>query len=226
MHTPDCVSDDQDKSPALNHRLVTDDVTRMVHWLFSLSFIGAYISADSDSLLTLHMGLGYLMLILLGFRILWGLVGPRRARLVSMWQRIRNISPWIDAQKANNDGLRRHSQNNWQTPQNALLALSVVMLLLTTMPLVLSGYMTEISAADGLFEKLHELFGEFYLLLVIAHVVAIVIVSLWRQRNLARPMVTGYLASKGPDLIKHRHTWVALVLCAGALGWVFYFVTR
>jgi len=150
MQAPDIPSTNDHHSLAFDRRRVTDDVTRMFHWLFSLSFFGAYVSADNDSLLRVHKGLGYLMLMLLAFRIVWGVMGPRRARLTSIWQRIKNIGNWIDTQKTDN----HIWQMNWQTPQNALLALSIAMLLLTTVPLVLSGYLTENSIAANLFEEL------------------------------------------------------------------------
>ena len=39
-------------------RLVTDAPMRMFHWLFALSFVGAYISADSEHWRLVHVVLG------------------------------------------------------------------------------------------------------------------------------------------------------------------------
>ena len=58
-------------------RLVTDAPTRMFHWLFALSFVGAYLTADGERWRLLHVTLGYTMAGLLGFRLLYGIFGPR-----------------------------------------------------------------------------------------------------------------------------------------------------
>ena len=53
----------------------------MFHWLLALCFVGAYASGDSVHWRALHVTLGYTMAGLLGFRLLYGLFGPRHARL-------------------------------------------------------------------------------------------------------------------------------------------------
>jgi len=53
-------------------RRVTDAPTRMFHWLFALSFVGAYATADGESWRALHVTLGYTMVGLLVFRVLYG----------------------------------------------------------------------------------------------------------------------------------------------------------
>ena len=65
-------------APAKTHtRRVTDAPTRMFHWLFALSFAGAYATADGEHWRLLHVTLGYTMAGLLAFRVLYGLLGPR-----------------------------------------------------------------------------------------------------------------------------------------------------
>lgn len=201
-------------------RRVTDDVTRTFHWLFALSFLGAYVTADSDSALVLHMGLGYLMIGLLAFRVIWGLVGPKRARLTSLFGRMATIRTWIATHKGRADIW----QFNWQTAQNALMTWIIAMLLITTIPLVLSGYLTQADVISSLMEDFHEFLGEFYLALVITHLAAIAIISVWRRRNLALPIISGYAPGKGPDIVKHTYTWLAALLLLAAVSWIVYFV--
>ena len=57
-------------------RLVVDAPMRMFHWLFALSFVGAYVTADSERWRLVHVTLGYTMAGLLVFRLLYGLLGP------------------------------------------------------------------------------------------------------------------------------------------------------
>ena len=69
-------------------RLVTDAPTRMFHWLFALSFVGAYLTADGEHWRLLHVTLGYTMAGLLLFRLLYGVFGPRQASLGLMWRKL------------------------------------------------------------------------------------------------------------------------------------------
>ena len=74
---------------------VTDAPTRMFHWLFALSFVGAYLTADGERWRALHVTLGYTMAGLLAFRVLYGLFGPRQARLGLMWRRLGSAPAWL-----------------------------------------------------------------------------------------------------------------------------------
>lgn len=207
-----------------NQRRVTDDFTRAFHWLFAASFIGAYATADSEHWLRLHMGLGYLMIGLLAVRLVWGLAGPRRVRLATLWGRLTVINTWISELK--------HKKNIWRSSdlpsvralQAALMALMIGMLLVTTIPLVVSGYLTNADVLSGMTEEIHEFFGNFYLAMVLTHLAAILAISIWQRRNVAAPMISGCRSDQGPDLIKHRLTWLATALVAASIGWVVYFV--
>ncbi len=60
--------------------LVWDAPVRVFHWLLVLCFAGAWMTADSERLRLAHITLGYTMAALVGFRVIWGLVGTRYAR--------------------------------------------------------------------------------------------------------------------------------------------------
>ncbi|MDP3829273.1 MAG: cytochrome b/b6 domain-containing protein, partial [Polaromonas sp.] len=76
------------RAAATPGRRVTDAPTRMFHWLFALSFLGAYVTADGESWRLLHVTLGYTMAGLLVFRVLYSLLGPRQAGLGLMWRKL------------------------------------------------------------------------------------------------------------------------------------------
>jgi len=65
--------------------LIWDLPTRLFHWALALSFAGAWLTSESDRWLAVHVFLGYLMLGLVGFRLLWGVVGSPYARFRSFW---------------------------------------------------------------------------------------------------------------------------------------------
>src|SRR5512147_205771 len=63
--------------------LVWDLPTRVFHWLLALSFAGAFVTAESERYRDIHVVLGYTLLGLLAFRLLWGFFGTRYARFRS-----------------------------------------------------------------------------------------------------------------------------------------------
>ena len=65
---------------------IWDLPTRLFHWALALCVLGAVISAKlGGNAMVWHMRLGYAALTLLGFRLLWGLVGGRWSRFSSFF---------------------------------------------------------------------------------------------------------------------------------------------
>jgi cytochrome b len=199
-------------------RRVTDAPTRMFHWLFALSFLGAYVTADGESWRLLHVTLGYTMAGLLVFRVLYGLLGPRQAGLGLMWRKLAGAPAWLRSLTQS----RSPAGINWRQGQNLLMALAVVALLLMVLPLTLSGYATYNNWGDFLggdwLEEVHEFFGEAFLFVVLAHLALIAGLSLLRRKNQALPMLTGRIDGKGPDLVQKNRVWLAALLLLAVLA--------
>ena len=198
-------------------RRVTDAPTRMFHWLFALSFAGAYLSAESEHWRLLHVTLGYCMAILLGFRILYGLWGPRQVRLSVLWGKLQAGSRWM---RAHLHEPRVVLTEAGRAGQNFGMALVIAALLMLTVPLALSGYGTYNDWGEWL-EELHEFFGNAMLLTVLAHLALLAGLSLLRRTNLVRPMWSGTMTGPGPDLVTHPRRWLAALLLLGVLGFGF-----
>ena len=64
----------------LRRVLVWDAPVRVFHWLLAASFIGAWLTAESERWMLVHITLGYTVGGLVAFRVLWGLLGTRHAR--------------------------------------------------------------------------------------------------------------------------------------------------
>jgi len=206
-------------------RRVIDAPTRMFHWLFALSFLGAYLTADGERWRALHVTLGYTLAGLLAFRVLYGLLGPRQAGLGLMQRKLASAPAWLrSAVQGLNTGPALSI--NWRQGQNLLMALAVLMLLVLVVPLTLSGYGTyndwgTFLGGDWL-EDVHAFFGDAFLAVVLAHIGLIAAISLLRRRNQGLVMLTGRTEGAGPDLVKHNHAWLAGLLLAAALafmGW-------
>ena len=63
--------------------LVWDVPTRVFHWLLAVSFAGAFLTAESERYRDIHVVLGYTLLGLIAFRLVWGFVGSRYAQFRS-----------------------------------------------------------------------------------------------------------------------------------------------
>ena len=206
-------------------RRVVDAPTRMFHWLFALSFAGAYLTADGETWRALHITLGYTMAGLLGFRILYGLFGPRQAGLGLLWRKLGSAPAWL---RSATQALQQRTIRgiNWRQGQNLAMALAVVALLVLVVPLTLSGYGTynewgDVLGGDWL-EDVHEFFGEAFLAVVLGHLGLIAGLSVLRRKNQALPMLSGRVEGPGPDLARHDHKWLAALLLMAVVafaGW-------
>jgi len=197
-------------------RLVIDAPTRMFHWLFALSFLGAWLTADGERWRLLHMTLGYTMGGLLVFRVLYGLFGPRQAHLPALWRKASGVAPWLRASFTGGGC----GAVDWRRGQNALMGVAVVMLLAAVLPLVASGIGTykEWFGGDAL-EEAHEFLGNAMLAVVVAHLGLILSLSILRRRNQATPMVTGRMPGNGPDLAPRNRAWLAALLLLAVLSY-------
>ncbi len=201
---------------AAPRRRVVDAPTRVFHALFALSFLGAYLTAESERWRALHVTLGYTMAGLLAFRLLYGLFGPRHARLGALLRKLAGAPAWLRST------WQAVQAGQWQAltarpGQNLLMSAAVATLLMLVLPLTLSGYATYNDWGD-VFEEVHEFFGNALLAAVLVHVGLVLGLSLLRRQNLAAPMLSGAVAGPGPDLVKKPHRGLALLLMLAVLA--------
>lgn len=217
--------------------LVWDLPLRLFHWLFAASFAGAWLTAEADEWLSLHTFLGYLMLGLIGFRLVWGLVGGRYARFSSFRYGPRAALAYL--RQAFAGTAARHLGHNPAGSQAVFLLLGLG-LLAGLSGLFVQGGEEQRGLAAGVLgyaagkaiKQGHELFANLMLLLVFGHLAGVVLES-WRHReNLPRAMVTGRKeAEDAAAATLHAarpHYLVALLLMvavAGFSAWWFQYRT-
>lgn len=180
-----------------NEVKVWDPLVRAFHWSLVLAFVVAWLS--EDELLSVHTTAGYLILGLLGIRVLWGVVGTRHARFSDFVAGPRTVGAYLgDALRLR---ARRYIGHN---PAGGVMILLMLFSLLMTGVFGLAIYGIEEHAGPlaGLFggighdgeefaEEAHELFANLTLLLVGLHVAGVVFSSLLHAENLVRAMLTG-----------------------------------
>jgi cytochrome b len=207
-------------------RRVVDAPLRMFHALFGVAFAVAYASGDSESWRALHVTAGYSMAGLLAFRLLYGLFGPRPARLSLRWRRVAGLGAWLRTLPA----LRRSTlgPGTWRQGEQLAVALTVLALLALALPVLASGWVVYQEWAGDAVAELHEALASAMLALALAHGGWVLASSVLRRRNQALPMLNGRLSgTRGPDWVTRDRRGLAVllllaVLAFGAWQWQAY----
>lgn len=213
MNTMSASPADSSGAPLAASRRVIDAPTRMVHWLMALSFTGAYITAESERWHLLHITLGYTLLGLIVWRLVWGLLGPRRSRLGALFSRLGQAPALARAWLS--------GQGNLLASQQCLNALAILAILMLGLVVTMSGFGLEQDWLGELLEELHEGSGEAMLAVVLAHLGLIALAAVLKRQNTVLPMITGRMPGRGPDLVKQGMGWLAALILAAVVGfWI------
>jgi len=198
--------------------LVWDAPVRVFHWMLAASFIGAYLTAESERWRLLHVTLGYTVAGLVAFRVLWGLVGTRHARFRSFVRRPAVVRQYLAAMLR---GSPPHS-----TGHNPVGALAIVGLLTLAILVSLTGWATynEVGALSS--DDLHELLANAMLALVGVHVAGVLVGSWLERENLVKAMLTGRKSGPASKAISSSRAGVAaLVLVSTLAFWAWQWQT-
>ena len=159
---------------------VWDLPTRIFHWSLVLAFLGVQITAEwSDSI---HELFGYMVLTLVGFRIIWGVFGPPTARFNHLVPTLRSIKEHV--------GNLINQNIQHAIGHNPLGALMVIILLSTLSIAGITGYLSQTNAFWGYewVNDIHEASGELSLVLVGIHVSGVAVMSILEGQNLISRM--------------------------------------
>lgn len=212
---------------------VWDLPTRVFHWLLAACVIGSIVTAKiGGDAMAWHFRFGYTIFTLLGFRLLWGLVGGHWSRFstflyspATLWRHLRGRSR----------GNEQHDVGH-----SPLGALSVFGLLAILALQVGSGLFADDEIANtgpligfvsgrtsSVLTSWHKNWGQWLIIgLTALHVAAIVFYAVARGRNLVRPMLTGdkLLPAGVPAAADGWATrglaLLVLSLCAAAVAWL------
>ena len=193
--------------------LVWDLPTRVFHWSLAASFAVAFLTAESERYRDIHVLAGYLLLALIGFRLVWGLVGSRHARFASF---IRGPAAVLGYLRSLLTAKPEHHVGH-----NPAGAVAIVLLLALATLTGLTGWLNFNEIGGEVFEELHEGLAHAMLIVVGVHVLGVIVASRLHRENLARAMITGYKHGPREQGIARRHGMMALLLVAGVgvFGW-------
>ncbi len=162
---------------------VWDPLVRVFHWSLAGAFFTAYLLGDDGG--ALHQALGYTVLGLVAFRLVWGVVGTRHARFAAFVPSpARAVAYFKDMLRGREP---RHLGHN---PAGALMVITLLLMLTAT---GVTGWLqtTDAGWGSGALEEIHEVLANTTLTLVGLHVLGVIWSSLRHRENLVRAMFTG-----------------------------------
>jgi len=203
-------------SALLTRILVWDSPTRIFHWILAICFAGAMITQDMERLRLLHNTLGHTMLGLVGFRLIWGVIGTRYARFGSFVPSPRQVMTYLRSL------MRQHPIHS--VGHNPIGALGILAMLALTVGVAASGILLDQGIAEELVEEIHEVLANLLLLVVGIHVLGVVMSSITHKENLVGAMINGYKVGTAAQGIRSSLWWTGIPLALAVVGfWALQF---
>lgn len=177
---------------------VWDGPTRLFHWTLVVLIALAYVTRKVSPDLTWHMRIGYAILILVTFRILWGFVGSSTSRFSAF-----AYAPWTGLRYGVDFLLRRPRHFLGHNPLGGTVVFLMLGLVAAQGIFGLFSYDDHTNIDGGplagrvaestvaLLTKWHIWLFDIILIVIGAHIFASIAYAVWKREDLVRPMVTG-----------------------------------
>jgi len=216
----------------MNTIRIWDLPTRLFHWLLVAAVVGLFVTGKTGGdAMSWHGRLGYAVLALLLFRLVWGVIGGRWSRFASFMPTPARLLRYLRGQPLPQD----------TAGHNPLGAFSVLALLLLLAAQAGSGLFADddisfsgplagmvLPALVKTLTRLHRTAGQWLLIaLVTLHVLSI-LVYLARGKNLIGPMIRGDKRLPSGEIVppsadgpgRSALALIVLALAAAAVWWL------
>jgi cytochrome b len=188
--------------------MVWDWPVRVFHWLLVTSFTGAWLTSENEAQQMLHYAFGYSACALVVLRVLWGIVGTRYARFSEFVKGPRATFQHIKSMLA--------GQTTTELGHNPAGALAMVLLMVLTLLIGLTGYWSVKEFLGEWMSEAHEVLANLALVVIAVHVLAAILMSYLQRENLVKSMVTGNKNGTTEQGIRYPMNLIGVVL---ALAW-------
>ena len=192
--------------------LVWDLPTRIFHWMLVLSFALAFLTAESERWRDIHVLLGYTVLDLIAFRLIWGFVGTRYARFAEFVRSPAYVIRYL-AQLS-------RGQAEYPVGHNPAGAVAILLLLLLGIASGVSGWAVFEEIAGDWLEALHALISDAMLAVVFVHIAGVLVSSYRQGENLIVAMITGRKQGEAHQAISGSYPLIALLLLTALIGFL------
>ena len=218
------------KQASLMKVRVWDLPTRVFHWAMALCVIAQAVTGSvGGDAMAWHFRVGYSVLALLMFRIVWGLVGGRWSRFAAFIYAPQSIIDYLKGK-----GKPEHGVGH--SPVGALSVFAMLGFLLLQIgsglvsddEIAFAGPLTAYvsNATVGLATHYHANIGKWILLSLVTLHVAAIVFYLLRKHKLVEAMVHGDKELLRPvpasrdDLVSRTAALLVFMACAGLTYWV------
>lgn len=196
--------------------LVWDMPTRVFHWSLAFSFLGAYLTGESERWALIHVALGYTFLGLIVFRIAWGVAGTRYARFSEFVYGPSSVIRYIAGMI--------HGRPTHYVGHNPVGAIAILALMFLGLCCAISGCMVYADVGGEWPEQLHEAASSLMLAMVFVHIAGVLVSSRQHRENLVRAMIDGRKKAEADQGISSNRPIVALFVLASVVGfWTWCF---
>ncbi len=186
-------------SRTISGALIWDLPTRLFHWLLVILFVIAFVTGEESRFRTIHQFAGYGILVLVGFRIIWGVIGGRYARFASFLRSPLAAFAYLKTlvrrdNKVDSAEIGHNPAGGWMViTLLGLLLVQGVTGLFTDDDILFVGPLGEWVSYDQrmLLTSVHRQIGDILPLLIGLHVAAILLYRVVKKQNLVGPMIHG-----------------------------------
>ena len=183
---------------------VWDVPTRVFHWSMVLSFCGVFLTSESERYRDIHVMLGYTLLGLIVFRVLWGFVGTRYARFASFLFTSGEVLTYVSAM------IKGRAER--YVGHNPAGSVAIWLLLFLTIGAGASGVLLFQDIGGDMMEELHEVLSFAMLAVVAVHIVGVVVSSILHRENLVRAMITGTKEADPEAGEERSYAWLGVIM--------------
>lgn len=208
--------------------------TRIIHWMFALSFTTAFITSFYEELLHSHVALGFIFLIIIIHRVIWGFVGPRYATFNTFKLGLPELKHYF-VEKVENRWRKIPAGHNPASSWFTIWALGMGTVIVTTGLLlygiqeakgVLSYLNDDYTAYIGLLDCVHKYTSYLFVAWVLVHITGVLIEQFWHKTNMVFAMITGYKGTEGEDTeVSGKLTFFAFFMIFLAISTYFFIIS-
>jgi cytochrome b len=182
--------------------MVWDSPIFFTHWLLALCFLGAILTQESEKFRLVHVTMGYTMLGIVGFRVIWGFIGSKYARFTTIKPRFLRVRENIQA--------IFRGDKEFSIGLNALGFIAAYLLMGLVLLVSASGYLVFNEIGPELISEVHELVGNLLIAVVVVHVGSIVLNAMYQRLQKTN---AGVAKSVGVLVQRARpYKWVTIII--------------
>lgn len=183
--------------------------SRIIHWMFAISFTASFITSFYEEALHSHVALGLIFLIMIVYRIIWGFIGPRYATFNTFKLRPSQLKHYF-VEKIQNRWRKIPAGHNPASSWFTIWALSMGFIIVVTGLLlygvqeakgVLSYLNDDYTEYIGLLDIIHKYASYIFVGWIVIHIVGVMVEQFWHKTNMVFAMVTGYKKTQGEDAV-------------------------